>query len=67
MLEIHTPANSAPEDQLAPTLDEIAREGARCMLIAALEAEVAHYIYIWVDGIYFNVRLEEDRASACWS
>ncbi len=45
MLEIHTTASSAPEDEsIAPTLDEIAREGARRMLIAALEAEVAEYI-----------------------
>jgi putative transposase len=29
---------------LAPSLDELAREGARRMLMAALEAEVAHYL-----------------------
>jgi putative transposase len=44
MVEIHTTASSAPEEGIAPTLDEIAREGARRMLIAALEAEVAEYI-----------------------
>ena len=25
------------------------------------------YIYIWADGVYFNIRLEEDRWPAWWS
>ena len=32
------------EETVPPTLDEIAREGARRMLMAALEEEVAHYV-----------------------
>jgi transposase-like protein len=41
VIEIKTDGN---EEGLAPTLDEIAREGARRMLLEALEAEVADYI-----------------------
>ena len=33
-----------PDDSTEPTLDELAREGARRMLMTALAAEVAHYI-----------------------
>ena len=32
------------KETVPPTLDEIAREGARRMLMAALEEEVAHYV-----------------------
>ena len=44
MLKLHTedPAEQAGEVRF--TLDELAREGARRMLVAALEAEVAEYI-----------------------
>ena len=35
---------SEMEGEMLPTLDEIAREGARRMLISALEAEVANYL-----------------------
>ena len=34
----------APENQIIPSLDEIAREGARHMLAKALEHEVSEYI-----------------------
>lgn len=45
MLKVHTTASSGLEEEVgAPTLDEIARAGARRMLLAALEAEVAEYI-----------------------
>ena len=33
-----------------PTLDALAREGARRMLAAALEEEVAHYIEVYADA-----------------
>ena len=36
--------NVEAADDAELTLDEVAREGARCMLAAALEAEVEHYI-----------------------
>lgn len=36
--------DAGSQDQIPATLDEIAREGARRMLVAALEAEVADYI-----------------------
>ena len=32
------------EEEMLPTLDEIAREGARRMLLSALEEEVAGYL-----------------------
>jgi putative transposase len=32
------------DDEIAVTLDELAREGARCMIATALEAEVAEYV-----------------------
>jgi len=41
VVEIRTQSEEA---SLAPSLDELAREGARRMLMAALEAEVAEYI-----------------------
>jgi putative transposase len=45
VVKVHTTASSTPADEVGtPTLDEIAREGARRMLVAALEAEVAEYI-----------------------
>ena len=36
--------NAETTEGVAPTLDEVAREGARRMLAAALKEEVAHYI-----------------------
>src|SRR5438552_2504377 len=53
------------------TLDELAREGARRMIAAALEAEVEafgrrelrfhRYAYWFVDGVHVSVRLGEDE------
>lgn len=47
----------AMEAEMLPTLDEIAREGARQMLLMALEAEVAAYI-----GTHRSARDEKDHA-----
>ena len=47
MLKVLDPAredNAETTEGVAPTLDEVAREGARRMLAAALEEEVAHYV-----------------------
>lgn len=38
------------EGEMLPTLDELAREGARRMLITALEAEVASYVEVHRDA-----------------
>ena len=46
VIEIKTKGN---EEDLGHTLDEIAREGARRMLIEALEAEVEDYIGLFQD------------------
>lgn len=45
------------EAEMLPTLDEIAREGARRMLLEALEAEVANYI-----ELHRNARDEQGHA-----
>ena len=42
--------NVAATDEAGLTLDEVAREGARRMLAAALEAEVEHYIEAHADA-----------------
>ncbi len=59
--------------ELGATLDEIAREGARRMLMVALGAGTVEvqaprvndqrvdYVYIWVDGIHPRVRLGQDK------
>jgi hypothetical protein len=39
------------EDEGAVTLDELAREGARRMIAAALEAEVDEYVGAFVDEV----------------
>ncbi len=44
MLRIQDPARSTKEEEVGTALDGIAREGARRMLIEALEEEVADYI-----------------------
>lgn len=44
MLKVVTDVAGAQADELAVSLDDLAREGARRMLAAALEAEVASYI-----------------------
>jgi putative transposase len=44
MLTVHEKTQVGEEGSLAGTLDELAREGARRMLAAALEAEVASYL-----------------------
>ncbi len=33
--------------------------GVRCIEQAILAGK--HYVYVWVDGVHFNIRLEEDR------
>jgi len=38
-------------DEVAATLDELAREGARRMIAAALEAEVQQYVALFVEEI----------------
>ena len=38
------------EETVPPTLDEIAREGARRMLVAALEEEVSRYVEVHADA-----------------
>ena len=42
--------NAQTTEGVAPTLDEVAREGARRMLPTALEEEVAHYIEAHADA-----------------
>ena len=44
MLTVHEKSSGAEEGMVSSTLEEIAREGARRMLVAALEAEVAAYL-----------------------
>lgn len=44
MLKVHDKAVGGEEEPMSSTLDDLAREGARRMLVAALEAEVAAYI-----------------------
>lgn len=44
MLKVHEKAMVGEEGSMDATLDELAREGARRMLAAALQAEVASYI-----------------------
>ena len=44
MLTVHEKTQVGEEGSLTGTLDELAREGARRMLAAALEAEVASYL-----------------------
>lgn len=44
MLKLHTDGVEEQAGASRPTLDELAREGARRMLVAALEAEVAECI-----------------------
>ncbi len=44
MLRIQDPPRSTKEEEVGTTLDGIAREGARRMLVEALEEEVADYI-----------------------
>jgi len=44
MLKVHLDATDLQDGDLRLTLDELAREGARRMLVAALEAEVTDYI-----------------------
>ena len=44
MLKLSTDTSSVQAGEMTLTLDEIAREGARRMLQAALEAEVAAYL-----------------------
>jgi len=44
MLKLLTNETETEVETVAPTLDELAREGARRMLIAALETEVADYV-----------------------
>jgi putative transposase len=44
MLKLHMEGAGEQAGEMELTLDELAREGARRMLIAALEAEVAEYI-----------------------
>lgn len=44
MLTVHEKAAGEEEGTVSSTLEQIAREGARRMLAAALEAEVAAYI-----------------------
>ena len=39
------------DDQGSVTLDDLAREGARRMIVAALEAEVDEYVGSFVDEI----------------
>ena len=53
MLKVLDPAredNAGTTESVAPTLDEVAREGARRMLATALEEEVAHYIEAHADA-----------------
>ena len=42
---------------VADALTEVLRRGAGTLLQQAVEA----YVYIWADGIYFGVRLEDAR------
>lgn len=44
MLKLHTDGAEGQAGEVALTLDELAREGARRLLAAALEAEVADYL-----------------------
>jgi hypothetical protein len=44
MLKVVTDGAEAQADELALSLDDLAREGARRMLVTALEAEVAAYL-----------------------
>lgn len=44
MLKLRTPVSAVRAGEMGLTLDELAREGARRMLSAALEAEVAAYL-----------------------
>ncbi len=44
MLKLHTEAPEEQAGEMCLSLDELAREGARRMLAAALEAEVAEYL-----------------------
>lgn len=46
--------DGAAREELAAGLDEIAREGARRMLAAALEAEVEAYLTIPLLGVGSN-------------
>src|SRR5947199_201110 len=57
-------ADEAAREDLAASLDEIVREGARRMLAAALEDEVAAYLAEPMggpDGSCFGVRLDAGR------
>ena len=57
------------KDEEKPFLEQLLQEGARKLLHAAIENEIIDYIqfqkrcvYWWADGVYFNVRLDEERA-----
>ncbi|GAB4260316.1 MAG: hypothetical protein Kow0092_09070 [Deferrisomatales bacterium] len=59
------------QEEAGRTVDELAREGARRMMTAALEEEdrafrkrpldQTHSASLWVDGIRCRIRLEEER------
>ncbi len=46
------------EGEMLPTLDELAREGARMMLTSALEAEVAAYLEAHRDAPWWYATAE---------
>jgi transposase-like protein len=51
-------------EAIDPLTTLIRREGAGKLLAQAVEAELlsqSHYVYLWADGVYFNVRSEDEK------
>jgi putative transposase len=51
MVDVRTLPVGEDDNEIAVTLDELAREGARRMIATALEAEVAEYVASFVDEL----------------
>jgi hypothetical protein len=49
MGDVRTLGGGEHAEEITATLDELAREGARRMIVAALEAEVADYVERFVE------------------